>query len=794
MQSQHERSGNQIEGKRAVGKRGETLQSAVQKRVQVSLDGIVQGVGFRPFVHRLAHELKVRGWVHNSAQGVRLEAEGSTEQLNQFLKRLQEDKPRNSDIHHFHTEWLPSRGYEDFKILSSKSRGPLSVLTPPDLATCPECLQEVLDPHNRRHTYPFTNCTQCGPRFSIIDALPYDRPNTSMRTFEMCPQCLKEYKTIGNRRFHAQPNACPECGPHLELWNGHGRCHATHTDALHQAIAFLKGGAIVAVKGIGGFHLMVDAFNEDAIRRLRRRKQRPAKPFAVMYSSTLAIRTIYEVSVKEEALLCSPAAPIVLLRIKDSSGPLPAPSVAPNNPWHGVFLPYTPLHHLILRGMQRPVVATSGNLSEEPLCYQENEVIERLGAIADVFLVHNRPILRPIDDSVVRVMDNNISVLRRARGFAPLPIHLKCSSADSKPPTYLAVGGHLKNTVAVNVGSSVVLSPHIGDLDSYATVQTFHTTTQTLQDFYEVKPTVLICDQHPDYYSTHYAVSQKTPVLTVQHHEAHVAACMAEHHVTEPVLGVCWDGSGYGSDHTLWGGEFFIVRGSQFERIQSFRQFRLPGGKQAIREPRRVALGLLHEMFGETIQTHALLRDIRKQLPDNFTSLCKILSNERLAPLTSSVGRLFDAVASLLNLKQRISFEGQAAMAVEFAADRNHDRQVYPFYLNQEIDWSPMIYEILTELSQGVSVTQISKRFHNTLSHIILAVAQAVGIPSVVLSGGCFQNKLLTESTIEVLREAGFSPYWPQQVPTNDGGIALGQIAVAFGKRRQDEETSLSLS
>ncbi len=754
------------------------------ERQRLLVQGAVQGVGFRPFIYRLAAEIGIQGWVSNSAQGVVIEAEAPRPRLETFLARIESQKPPHSSIQRIVVEPIPAIGTigdTAFEIRESNTAGERSTIILPDLGTCPDCLREMFDPVNRRYRYPFTNCTHCGPRYSIIERLPYDRPNTTMRAFVMCAQCRAEYENPMDRRFHAQPIACPDCGPQLRLWDSTGHGMAVRDSALLVAADALRTGLIVALKGIGGFQLLVDARNPEAVRRLRERKQRPDKPFAVMLPTLDQVKTVCEVSAAEGELLGSSEAPIVLLRRYDHA--CVCAEVAPGNPNLGVMLPYTPLHHLLMAELGFPVVATSGNLSGEPICIDEYEALARLKGIADVFLVHNRPIARPVDDSVTRVMVGTECVLRRARGYAPLPVEL------SDPlPMMIATGAHLKNTVAMSIGRQVFLSQHIGDLETPEALSAFEHALKDLQALYEQPPELIACDLHPDYRSTHLAQEMaqcfEKPLVQVQHHYAHVLSCMAEHHLNAPVLGVAWDGTGYGTDGTIWGGEFLEVGADSFERCAHLRPFRLPGGEQAIREPRRVALGLLFELYGEDIPDVAQLGFS----PSKLAVLKGALARNINAPLTSSMGRLFDGVAALIGLRGDASFEGQAAMDLEFACcDGAVTRRSYPLNLASiSIDWGPMVECILADLAAGSSTAEIAATFHNTLIEMIVSVAARQQIEQVVLSGGCFQNRRLLEGSIDLLRKAGFRPYWNQKIPSNDGGIALGQIAAAqreYGRR-----------
>jgi hydrogenase maturation protein HypF len=752
------------------------------------------------------------------------------------------------------SSWLDAAGYAGFVIRASRTSGGRTALVLPDIATCPDCLREIFDPDNRRYGHPFTNCTNCGPRFSIIEALPYDRANTSMKLFKMCPACQAEYDNPRDRRFHAQPNACPVCGPHLELWQsgadappargrraaGPGFSSPRDHGALLAAAQAIRCGQIVAVKGLGGFHLIVAAHVGQAVRRLRERKQREEKPLALMFPSLASVKTVCEVSSLEERLLRSPEAPIVLLEKIVNRKSQIANAVAPGNPNLGVMLPSNPLHHLLMAELGFPVVATSGNLSDEPICTDEYEARERLRAIADVFLVHNRPVVRHVDDSIVRVMLGREMILRRARGFAPLPITLNSQLSTLNAQPVLAVGAHLKNSVALAVGDQVFISQHIGDLETEQAHNAFRRVVGDLQQLYDAKPEIIAADLHPDYLSTRFAkamgsarvwsagevsrradsvadfsrkevglneVSGATPEtaretralpeseirhIGVQHHVAHVLSCLAENQLEPPVLGVAWDGTGYGLDGTIWGGEFFRVTDEAIERFAHLRAFRLPGSDAAVKEPRRAALGLLHQLSS---RNDNLLSHMRQKVADHFSALewsalHSMLDRKINAPLCSSVGRLFDAVASLIGLRQRLRFEGQAAMELEFALAGVQTDEVYPLPIVTRhpaliLDWSPMIEAMMTDVVRGVSVGEISARFHNALAEAIVGVARQAGETRIVLSGGCFQNRYLTERTVSRLRDEDFQPYWHQRVPPNDGGLALGQVIGALRAARR---------
>src|SRR5215469_1981106 len=647
-------------------------------RAKITVHGAVQGVGFRPFVYRLATQLRLDGWVLNSSQGVFIEVEGPGDILQVFLTRLEKEKPPLAIIQSLETSFLDLAGYQGFEIRYSDDTGPKTALILPDIAICADCLRELFDPSNRRYRYPFTNCTNCGPRFSIIEELPYDRPNTSMRRFKQCPDCEAEYGDPLNRRFHAQPNACPTCGPHLELWDRSGNVLAHEDAALLNAAELIGQGKIVALKGIGGFQLVCIAREEEVVIRLRQRKHREGKPFALMYPALDQVSRDCVVSSLEERLLSSPESPIVLLMRQPGESAIAA-SVAPGNRTLGVMLPYTPLHHLLMRELGVPVIATSGNLANEPICIDEVEALERLKDIADFFLIHDRPIVRHVDDSIARVVCHREMVLRRARGYAPLPVRMK-----EPLPSVLAVGAHLKNTVALNVGRDVFISQHIGDLETTMALAAFHRTVADLPRLYEAQPELVACDLHPDYISTKYAASTQLSVERVQHHWAHVLACMAENEMEPPVLGVSWDGTGYGTDGTIWGGEFLVPVQDSFQRVAHLRQFRLPGGETAVKEPRRTAVAVLYEIWGQTRLDDGSLAPLAEFSKTELRLIRQMLAKGINAPVTSSMGRLFDAVSALAGIRQQVTFEGQAAMELESVIEPDVTA-MYPFELSNGV-------------------------------------------------------------------------------------------------------------
>lgn len=790
-----------------------------RQRLRLRLQGVVQGVGFRPHVYRLAAAAGLSGWVGNSAAGLVVEAEGAGADLRDFSRRLEAERPPGSSIQSFEAIWLEPVGWKGFEIRPSDNTGERSVLVRPDVATCTACVKEIFDPNDRRFGYPFTNCTHCGPRYSIIEALPYDRANTSMKRFTMCRDCRGEYEDPADRRFHAQPNACPRCGPGLELWTAAGAVEARGAGALERAVEAIRLGEIVGVKGLGGFQLIVDARAGAAVASLRTRKHREEKPFAVMMTGIEQAREFCHVSMLEERLLLSPESPIVLLRRRASGqehGGISA-GVAPGNPLLGVMLPYTPLHHLLLAAVRFPVVATSGNLSDEPICIDEIEARERLKDIVDHLLVHDRPIVRHVDDSVVRVVAGRELMMRRARGYAPLPVVISAEVVKREPGGsaperrtgmnsagtggVLAVGGQLKNTVALSTGTSIVLSQHVGDLGTAAAFLGFRTVMQDLQHLFGVEAALVVSDLHPDYASKNEARRWARRLVGVQHHHAHILACMAENELDGPVLGIAWDGTGYGTDGMIWGGEFMAVDSAGYERFATLRPFRLPGSERAVHEPRRSAAGLLFEHLGARAFERRELPTIAAFDPAELASLQVALERKFNAPLTTAVGRLFDAVASLLGIHQKVTFEGQAAMALESLATSSSDGGTYDLPLKPasfhagripneprdpardalwHVDWAPFLEGLLRDLGTGAPRERLARRFHRALVDAMVAVAALSGIERVVLSGGCFQNGIILESVIERLRQCGHRVYWHQRVPTNDGGLALGQAVAGL--------------
>ncbi len=752
-------------------------------RLRILLTGAVQGTGFRPFVYRLAHDLSLSGFVRNTASGLHVEVEGAPDQLREFQARLECERPPASLVLSSESSWLEAQGAGRFEILESEQSGTLEAAVLPDLATCPQCLAEILDPAERRFGYPFTNCTRCGPRFTIVVDLPYDRPRTVMQRFQLCDACRSEYDNPADRRFHAQPIACPVCGPRLSV-------------SVEAAAEALRNGAIVALKGIGGYQLLCDACSEPAVLRLREKKAREWKPLAVMMPSFEALTHYADANPGERRLLESSAAPIVLLRAAVSDGDQPlAHAVTQGSPWLGAMLPYSPLHHLLMREFGAPLVATSGNLSDEPMAITVGEAHERLAQTADLFVDHDRPIARPCDDSVARIVLGRESLLRRARGYAPLPVPVRHAL-----PRILATGGHMKSTVALALGRQIVVSQHIGDLETPQARECFERVVADLCRLYRFTPDLIACDLHPDYWSTRWANAQGKPVVAIQHHEAHAASCAAENDVEGPFLAVSWDGTGYGHDGTIWGGEIFlfpteqrpssrsrdregavIVAGLEttapsrsrlrseaysIQRVASLRPFLLPGGEAAVKDTWRCAASLLIDagvpVEGKPATVAALIRKRIRCVP------------------TSSMGRLFDAVAAITGVCERNRYEGESGLRLEALAMAHGPAEPYALpCAGLEADWRPMIQELASGTAAGESAARMSARFHETLAAWVVAVALRTGVRRVVLSGGCFQNAWLTGRCSARLEAAGLSAFVHQRVPANDGGLSLGQAVLA---------------
>jgi hydrogenase maturation protein HypF len=738
---------------------------------RIEIRGTVQGVGFRPFVYQLAHRLDVRGSVRNDASGVQIEVFGDEDTLDRFVASLETEAPPAARVQSIDWAAIPHRDAAEFSIEPSEEGSEHRVSIPADLATCDECLREIVDPTDRRYRYPFTNCTNCGPRYSIVRGAPYDRAKTSMARFVMCDDCQREYDDPSNRRFHAQPNACPKCGPRLAALTPQ-HYEITTSDPIAFAARSIRAGFIVAIKGLGGFHLACDATSPTAVQRLRDRKRREAKPLAVMVRNLAEAERLAILTDIERALLTSVERPIVLA---------PKREVDDDNPLIGLFLPYTPLHHLLLRDSGRPLVMTSGNVSDEPMVTSNGDAFERLRDIADVFLVHDRDIVTRVDDSVVRVIDGAPVMIRRARGYVPRSIHTARAFAEP----ILACGAHLKNTFCIAAGSSAFLGPHIGDLETVETLRAYESAIERMKEFVGVAPSVVAHDLHPDYFSTRYAEALAgVRRVGVQHHHAHIASVMAEHGLDGPVIGVAYDGTGFGTDGTAWGGEILIADYSGFERFGTFRGIPLAGGDQAIRQPWRIALALLDDAFdGEPpLDKIPLFDQIESQAVD---AVRRMIARNFNSPLARGVGRYFDAFGSFILGLPEARYEGEVAFRWNVVADPS-ERGLYPIVIREgvtpwEIDPRPIVKAAIGDRIAGRSAATISARFHNTIAaattEIVLSALGSKSVP-VALSGGCFQNALLGERIIDGLRGIA-RVYMNQNVPPGDGGLALGQAFIA---------------
>lgn len=757
----------------------------------IRIRGQVQGVGFRPTVWRLAKECGLTGQVLNDGEGVLIHIWSDSDSLNNFLIRLREEAPRLARIDSIDRTAIQGQvSPKDFSIVDSL-KTPVQTGVLPDTATCPICLEETLDPRNRRYRYPFTNCIHCGPRFSIIKNIPYDRRRTTMADFTMCRDCAKEYSHPVNRRFHAQPNACHACGPKVELLDATGERILTR-DAIFETAKLLRQGFIVAVKGVGGFHLACSGTDDQVVARLRSKKHRWDKPFALMVRDMHQVRQLCQVNFEEEILLTSVMNPIVLLKIKHPG--LVANSVAPGQQTMGMMLPGTPLHHLLMREAGGVLVMTSGNISDEPIAYRDEDAFYRLKGVMDFCLTHDRPIHMRTDDSVTRIFKGEELLVRRAKGYAPSPIRL--SEPFIKP--VLALGGHLKNTFCLGKGSNATISHHIGDLENYESLTSFKEGIEYFQNMLEIKPEVVAFDMHPDYLSTQFARELKgVERIAVQHHHAHIAAGMAEHGLeNETVIGVAFDGTGYGSDGAVWGGEFLLADTRDFVRAAHLEYLPLPGGSKAIREPWRSAAACLDHVYGDGMET-LNIEFIKKLDKKNWPFLKQMIHKNQNCPPSSSMGRLFDAVSSLLGVRDVNHYEGQAAIELEQLADEKCIESYFWDSIEGDnpmrVKVEPLIKAIIDDILQGTAVAKISARFHNSVADMTVSVCQRIqqttGLQRVVLGGGVFQNMFLLHRLVSKLEESGFQVFIPRQVPVNDGGISLGQAAIANARCRTPVST-----
>ncbi len=766
------------------------LVDSTMERQRIVVQGIVQGVGFRPFIYGQALRWGLTGFVRNDSIGVTIEVEGSPQALDPFLRTLHEEAPPLARIDTIASEHIPLCHETNFEILHSQSGTERRALIAPDTAPCADCLRELFDPSDRRYHYPFINCTNCGPRFTIVQDVPYDRDKTTMRVFRMCPACQAEYDNPLNRRFHAQPNACPACGPQVRLIDALGM-EVASSDPIVQAARYLAAGAILAIKGLGGYHLACNALDEEAVRRLRLRKRREAKPFALMVPDLQTAVRLCEVSTEEATLLQSQRRPIVLL--KKRAEQVVAPDVVPGHDTLGIMLPYTPLHYLLLHACAEafekdsPVVLvmTSGNLSDEPIAYRDDDARDRLASIADgMLLLHNRDIHIRCDDSVARITVGGEQFFRRSRGYAPEPIQL----ASEFPVSLLACGAHLKNTFCLAKGRQAFVSHHIGDLENLETLISFREGIEHFQRLFDISPQAIVYDLHPEYLATKYALNSDIPQkIGVQHHHAHIASVMAEHGLTGPVIGLAADGTGYGTDGAVWGCELMMADLLDFERVAHLAYVPLPGGEQAIRQPWRMAAVYLSQAYGDAF-LNLDIPFVRRLDRSKWRVLSQMITRDINSPQTSSLGRLFDAVAALLDLCDEALYEGQAAIELEVQASVCTDRVAsYPFASGYQmpatLDVAPMIRAIVNDMEQGVPLSRIAKHFHYTMAEM-LAIAccetrEQSGLNTVALSGGVFQNRLLLEQLMARLVAMGFQVYTNRRVPPNDGGLSLGQAAIA---------------
>lgn len=753
-----------------------------KRRVIVRVRGIVQGVGFRPFIYQLARLYRLGGWVRNQSDGVEIEVSGPSRSIDDFLRDIPAKAPPLARIVGLEVSGRPFEELSDFTIVTSRTGQLRSTLIAPDTCTCPDCLREVQDPEDRRYRYPFINCTNCGPRYTIIKDIPYDRDKTTMAGFRMCPACRREYEDPMDRRFHAQPNACWECGPQIWLESATGERIAERDAAMKEAVRLLAGGAILAVKGLGGFHLAVHALSEDYVSRLRRRKIREEKPFAVMFSSVDAVKKYCRVGAYEEALLVGSERPIVLLEQHLAVGaPAIAPSVAPGNRFLGAFLPYTPIHYLLLEGDHcDALVMTSGNQSDEPIVMDNVSAREQLRGIADFLLLHDRDIYMRCDDSVTRILNGKSRPMRRARGYVPVPVFL-----EKAGPRILGVGAELKNTVCLTRKNEAFLSQHIGDLENLETLNSFELVIAHLKRILEIEPECIVHDLHPDYLSTQWALQQEgIPRMAVQHHHAHIASVMAEQRLLGPVLGFAMDGTGYGTDGTIWGGEILRVEGHSFQRLGHFRRAPLPGGGKAIKEPWRMAVSYLWSLDPAGCERH--FEDIFKRWPRRSLGVVlQMLERGLNSPVTSSCGRLFDAVSSLAGVRDSVTYEGQAAIELEQAIipeDGSYEGEVRKEGDLWVLDPFPMMLQVVEDVRRGRECGIISARFHNGLVGLLADAARKVSgetaLKRIVLGGGVFQNAYLVERVERELMRSGLEVWSHVKVPANDACISLGQVHI----------------
>jgi hydrogenase maturation protein HypF len=773
------------------------------KLASISVRGIVQGVGFRPFVYGLAVKHNLKGWVYNTSEDVRIEVEGKAEAIRQFERELGTKAPPLALIENIAVEYHRPVGYKSFEIRKSQAQRGKYQLVSPDVATCQACLDELLNPEDRRYRYPFTNCTNCGPRFTIIEGMPYDRAKTTMRYFEMCPQCQAEYDNPLDRRFHAQPNACPKCGPQVQLVDNEGNL-VNKTNPIAAAGQLLKDGKIVAVKGLGGFLLACDATDDSAVRTLRVRKNRPSKPFAIMVATLEEAKRHCYVLPEEEKLLTAPQSPIVLMIWRADS--CVSREVAPNLWFLGIMLPYTPLHHILLRDTGLPLVMTSGNLSEEPIARDNDEALRRLSGIADYFLIHNRDIYSRYDDSVAMVERGTSQLLRRARSYAPYPIRLPFKTGQ-----VLGCGAEEKNTFCLTKDNYAFVSQHVGDMENMETLEHFGNTISLYKRLFHIEPEIVAHDLHPDYLATKYARelgAAGIKLVPVQHHHAHIASCLADNGLEGPVIGVAFDGTGMGADGKIWGGEFLVADYHNFRRAGHLEYLPLPGGDAAIKKPYRTAIGYILTLLGEDGLSDVIVSAAKQSRVTPISQVSEVemevikrqIERNVNSPLTSSMGRLFDAISALLGIRGETDYEGQAAVELEMAAyssvlargvsgeAMSAAQESYPYRMVEDngvriVRLKDLLSALLEDLRHGVSRGRTSVKFHNTVARMInemcRLLADETGITRVTLSGGVFQNRLLLRKATSLLEDSGLQVFTHRQVPCNDGGVSLGQAVIA---------------
>ncbi len=745
---------------------------------RLDINGIVQGVGFRPFVYQLASQYEIKGDVANTSSGVTIHIEGIIDNIESFCRDLTEKSPPLAHITEtsIHSETV--KGFKEFSIAQSIDQAVHSTLISPDVSICDDCLRELFDPDDRRFQYPFINCTNCGPRYTIISDIPYDRPKTSMKHFKMCKMCQDEYDDPENRRFHAQPNACEKCGPHVSLYDNSGKKLDTR-NPVEKTAELLKQGYIVAIKGLGGFHLAVDAVNNDAVSMLRSKKHREGKPLAIMSCDIEHIRKYAHVQPEEEELLKSLHRPIVILK-KKKPNPL-SKEVSPRNRYFGSMLPYTPLHYMLLQHGFIALVMTSGNMSEEPICIDNDDAFKKLSNIADYFLVHNRDIYLRSDDSIVKHTAGDTRFIRRSRGYIPVPVFLK-----KKVVQILACGGGLKSTICLTKGNNAFISQHIGDLENQATYEFYQLTIRHMKRILDIDPVIIAHDLHPDYLSTTYALEQQNvEKVPVQHHHAHIVSCMAENRLDGQVIGLSFDGTGYGTDGNIWGGEILISEDKRFERAAHLSYVSMPGSEAAIKEPWRMAVSYLYDAFGEEL--YSLDLPVLKEIDEKkIRFIVEMISKQINSPATSSLGRFFDGIAAIIGIRNYVVFEGQATMELEMLAGKNINK-TYDFEWvsgdMHRILLQPIVCGVVDDMSKGVHPSDISSKFHATIikmfSELCDIVRKESGLNRIVLSGGVFQNSIVLTGLMEKLEEKGFQVFTHTQVPANDGGISLGQAMIA---------------